>query len=107
WRKRHGGDKRKGDRHNKPRLVSCTRPFGFEGERKAAKRTQKDKLPDRANALKWQMPGSAAAEPPPPIYSCWEDYICRTTRTQRMQRCYAAAKKANRKRLLSDAPGHR
>jgi hypothetical protein len=35
------------------------------------------------------------------------DYLQRTTRSERMVRCYAAAKKANRKRLLSGAPNNR
>jgi hypothetical protein len=54
--------------------------------------------------LEWQMPGMPTPEPPPPIYASWMDYLRQTTRSQRMVRCYAAAKKANRKRMLSDAP---
>jgi hypothetical protein len=53
---------------------------------------------------KWQMPGVPVPEPPPPVFASWTDYLQRTTPGQRMVRCYAAAKKANRKRLLSDAP---
>jgi hypothetical protein len=41
------------------------------------------------------------------IYSSWTDYLAQTTYAQRMARCHAAAKKANRKRLLSTAPEFR
>jgi hypothetical protein len=34
---------------------------------------------------------------PPPIYISWEDYLARTSRSERMRRCYAASKKANRR----------
>lgn len=56
---------------------------------------------------RWQMPGVATARPGPPVYVSWEDYLARTTKIQRMARCYAASKKANRKRLLSAPPEHR
>lgn len=58
-------------------------------------------------APKWQMPGAAVPDPPPTVFSSWADYLRRTTRSERMVRCYAAAKKANRKRLLSNAPDTR
>lgn len=56
---------------------------------------------------RWQVPGVPTADPGPPVYVSWEDYVARTTNTQRMARCYAASKKANRKRLLSAPPEHR
>lgn len=56
---------------------------------------------------RWQMPGVPTADPGPPVYVSWEDYLARTTNTQRMARCYAASKKANRKRLLSASLQHR
>jgi hypothetical protein len=31
-----------------------------------------------------------------PLYFSWPDYLARTTRSERMQRCYQAAKRANR-----------
>lgn len=52
---------------------------------------------------RWQMPGMPGPDPPPPVFLSWPDYLARTSRGQRMTRCHAAAKKANRKRLLSDA----
>jgi hypothetical protein len=60
--------------------------------------------PPPLKPTKWQMPGMPAAEPPPPVFGSWADYLARTSERERMARCYAAAKKANRKRLLSDAP---
>ncbi len=56
---------------------------------------------------RWQMPGVPTIDPGPPIYVSWEDYVVHTTNAQRMARCYAASKKANRKRLLSASPEHR
>ena len=53
---------------------------------------------------KWQMPGAPVPDPPPPVYQSWEDYLAQTTAPQRMGRCHAASKKANRKRLLSAPP---
>ena len=52
----------------------------------------------------WQMPADPVSEPPSPVYKTWEEYLARTTKQERMKRCYAASKKANRKRLLSAAP---
>ena len=62
---------------------------------------------NKATAPKWQIPGTPVPDPPPPVFSSWADYLQRTTRKERMVRCYAAAKKANRKRLLSSAPSSR
>ncbi len=56
---------------------------------------------------RWQMPGDAVPEDAAPIYISWEDYLSRTTRSDRMKRCNAASKKANRKRLLSHEPVER
>lgn len=56
---------------------------------------------------KWQMPDVPVPEPPSPTFASWAHYLQRTTPIQRMVRCYAAAKKANRKRLLYDAPNKR
>ena len=53
------------------------------------------------------MPGTPVSAAPPPVFTSWADYLKRTSRSERMVRCYAAAKKANRKRLLSDAPSSR
>jgi hypothetical protein len=55
----------------------------------------------------WQMPGDEVVKAPAPLYLSWTDYLQRTTNSERMKRCYAAAKKANRKRLLSEAPKER
>ena len=54
--------------------------------------------------ITWQMPDTPVPDPPPPVFASWADYLNRTPYNERMVRCYAAAKKANRKRLLSDAP---
>lgn len=35
---------------------------------------------------------------PAPIYTSWSDYVARTSYGERMKRCYAASKKANRRR---------
>ena len=51
-----------------------------------------------------QTPDVPTPEPSPPIFSSWTEYLAGTTYGQRMKRCYAAAKKANRKRLLSPVP---
>ncbi len=53
---------------------------------------------------KWQMPGDPVPDAPPPVFASWADYLARTTYGERMRRCHAAAKKANRKRLLSSTP---
>jgi hypothetical protein len=59
------------------------------------------------NRVPWQMPGMPVPEPPPPVFASWTDYLARTSYGDRMKRCYAAAKKANRKRLLSADPNVR
>jgi hypothetical protein len=60
--------------------------------------------PPPLKPVKWQMPDMPVPDPPAPVFATWADYIARTSERERMARCYAAAKKANRKRLLSDAP---
>jgi hypothetical protein len=60
--------------------------------------------PPSLKPIKWQMPGMPVPEPPPPVFRSWADYLARTSERERMARCYAAAKTANKKRLLSDAP---
>jgi hypothetical protein len=52
----------------------------------------------------YQMPGMATAPPPPPVYASWGDYLGRTSVGERMGRCAGAARRANRKRLLSEMP---
>lgn len=56
---------------------------------------------------RWQMPGGPTLAVPAPMYASWEDYLARVDRAARMARCAQAAKKANRKRLLSEAPATR
>jgi hypothetical protein len=63
--------------------------------------------PPPLKPVTWQMPGMPVPDPPPPAFVSWADFLARTSRSERMARCYAAAKKANRKRLLSDAPNTR
>lgn len=53
---------------------------------------------------RWQMPGDVVPAAAAPTFACWKDFLSRTTPSERLRRCYAAAKKANRKRLLSQAP---
>jgi len=65
----------------------------------------KKQFPTPPRPSRWQMPGSPVPAAGPPIYASWTDYLANTTYGQRMRRCYAAAKKANRKRLLSASPG--
>jgi hypothetical protein len=50
------------------------------------------------------MLGVITSPPAQPIYLSWDDYVSRTTPATRLARCAQAAKKANRKRLLSKAP---
>jgi hypothetical protein len=52
----------------------------------------------------WQMPGVDTGTASPPVYNSWDDYLARTTESERMRRCTRMAATANRKRLLSDAP---
>lgn len=70
----------------------------------AALRTRRNSQPP---SKRWQMPGDDVVSASAPIYLSWSDYLERTTKTERLRRCYAAAKKANRKRLLSAAPTER
>lgn len=42
-------------------------------------------------------PGIAHADLPPPVYASWGAYLERTTYGERMSRCHAAAKRANRR----------
>jgi hypothetical protein len=44
----------------------------------------------------WQMPDVPVSEPPSPMFASWADYIARTTDSERMKRCHAASKRANR-----------
>lgn len=60
--------------------------------------------PPPLKPVKWQMPGMPVPEAPPPVFGSWADYLAQTSERERMARCCAAAKGANRKRLLSDAP---
>ena len=62
------------------------------------------KNPPPLKPINWQMPGRVTLPTPPPIYATWEDYLARSSKADRMLRCARAASKANRKRLLSDAP---
>ncbi len=52
----------------------------------------------------WQLPGKRSLPTPPPIFLSWTDYLTQTSLTERMTRCLSIAKKANKKRLLSEAP---
>lgn len=40
----------------------------------------------------------------PPIFASWEDYLERASARERLARCAATAKRANRTRLLSPTP---
>jgi hypothetical protein len=51
-----------------------------------------------------QWPHVETSPAPPPIFQSFDDYVARTTVAERMNKCNAAAKKANRERLLSAAP---
>src|SRR5271163_1291978 len=63
-----------------------------------------DPNPRRSSGPPGQIPGAEAAPAPPPMFISWADYLTKTSHSQRMARCDSAAKKANRKRLLSAAP---
>ena len=43
-------------------------------------------------------------EPPPVVYASWEDYLVRTTSSERRRWCAAKAAKANSPRLMSGRP---
>lgn len=47
-------------------------------------------------------PAIAHADLPPPVYASWRDYLERTTYGERMIRCHAAAKRANRRHANRD-----
>jgi hypothetical protein len=49
-------------------------------------------------------PENTAAAAGEPVYTSWEDYIERTTVSQRMLWCRKKAERANRKRLMSGEP---
>lgn len=55
----------------------------------------------------YQIPGVPVPVAPPPLFRSWSDYLAKTSYAERMGRCHAAAKKANRKRLLSPMPTER
>jgi hypothetical protein len=61
-------------------------------------------LPPPLPPWPWQMPGTETLSASPPMYASWHDYLARTSPAERMSRCAQRAQKANRKRLLSDAP---
>ena len=46
-------------------------------------------------------PGTPSTDPPPLVFLSWDDYLAKTSIGERMTRCSATAKRANRKRLLS------
>lgn len=66
-----------------------------------------NEAPPPLDKVRWQMPRDPVPKAPPPAFWSWADYVARTTRQQRMPRCWAASKKANRKRLLSGSPFNR
>jgi hypothetical protein len=67
---------------------------------------QASRNPGRNSPPAIQWPGVETVAAPEPTYSSFADYLARTTDVQRMYRCRAAAKKANRERLLSPLPKH-
>lgn len=68
---------------------------------------QASRMPGRNSPPAIQWPGVETAPTPEPSYLSFSDYLERTTYTERMARCRAAANKANRKRLLSAPSNHR
>jgi hypothetical protein len=63
------------------------------------------KAPPPLKPLPWQLPGrQLRQETPKPVYRSWSDYLARTSPGDRMTKCGIIAKKANKKRLLSEAP---
>ena len=52
----------------------------------------------------YQTPGRPVPAAPPPKYTSWEDYLARTTATERRRWCAKKADKANSARLLSGKP---
>jgi hypothetical protein len=73
-------------------------------ERLAADRQASRTGRNSVQAIQW--PGVETAIAPEPTYLSFADYLERTTYAKRMARCHAAAKKANRERLLSPRPKH-
>lgn len=67
---------------------------------------QTSRTPGRNSLPEIQWPGVEAAPAPKPTYLSFVNYLERTTYAKRMARCHAAAKKANRERLLSPPPTH-
>jgi len=49
-------------------------------------------------------PGSISIAAGKPVYTTWEDYLERTTASERMLWCRKKAERANRKRLMSGKP---
>jgi hypothetical protein len=68
---------------------------------------QASRMPGRNSPPAIQWPSTITPPVPEPTYLSFADYLARTTHAERMVRCHAAAKKANRGRLLSSAPKHR
>ena len=50
------------------------------------------------------VPPPSSGEPPPVVYTSWEDYLARTTPAERRRWCAAKAAKANSFRLMSGRP---
>ena len=65
---------------------------------------QASRTPERNSMPRIQWPGVEPAPAAPPTFVSWADYLARTTTVERTAKCNAAAKKANRERLLSAAP---
>lgn len=55
----------------------------------------------------WQLPDDQLRPAPPPQFLSWGDHLARTPLNERLAKCQRIAKKANKKRLLSEAPHHR
>lgn len=69
-------------------------------------RTKQDQLSAdyRSDQPKVQWPHVETPAAPDPAYRSFADYLMRTAHADRMARCYARAKRANRKRLMSPQP---
>jgi hypothetical protein len=65
---------------------------------------QASRTPGRNSPPKIHWPFVETEPAPEPIYLSFSDYFERTTYAKQMARCHAAAKKANRERLLSPLP---
>lgn len=68
---------------------------------------QASRTPGRNSPPAIQWPGAKMLPAPEPTYLSFADYLAGTTHAERMVRFGAAAKKANRERLLSSPPKHR